>query len=225
MTGLIAKSIDKMKDLISFKCLTKRLKHPISLIILIVLLSACATRPPSNVGNICAIFQENPSWYKSAKRSSERWGGPIHLPMAIMYQESGFRHDAKPPMQFFLWIIPTGRASNAYGYSQALKSTWARYQQEIGTRFRDRDDFSDAYDFIQWYIHKTFEVNGVSKWDYFAQYLNYHEGQGGYSRGTHNSKQWLLNVAQRVDQRAKQYGAQMQSCQERLDNMRTGWLW
>ncbi len=196
------------------------------LIVLCVLaLSACATRPPSNAGNICAIFKENPKWYKHAKSSSKQWGGPIHLPMAIMYQESRFIHDAKPPMQYFLWVIPTGRASNAYGYAQALKSTWAQYQREVGSRFRDRDDFANAYDFIQWYMHKTFQINGVVKSDYYSHYLNYHEGQGGYSRGTYKSKKWLLNVAQRVDQRAKQYSEQMQGCVGELDSMRTGWFW
>lgn len=196
-----------------------------ALIVLCLLsLGACATSPPSNAGNLCQIFKERPNWYKQAKSSSNRWGGPIHLPMAIMYQESSFRHDARPPMRYFLWVIPTGRASNAYGYAQALKSTWAQYQNEVGSRFRDRDDFSDAYDFIQWYLEKTFQINGVSKWDYASQYLNYHEGQGGFSRGTHHSKQWLLNTAKRVDQRAALYSVQMQGCVNELDNMRTGWF-
>ncbi|MDB4511840.1 transglycosylase SLT domain-containing protein [Arenicella sp.] len=196
----------------------------IILIFCLLCLAGCATRPPADVSNICAIFKEHPKWYKSAKASSIRWGGPIQLPMAIMYQESAFKHNAKPPMQYFLWFIPTGRASNAYGYAQALQSTWAEYQREVGSRFRDRDNFANAYDFIQWYMHKTYQRNGVSKWDYYAQYLNYHEGQGGYSRGTHNGKQWLLNTAQRVDQRAKQYAAQIQQCLPELDKMRTGWF-
>ena len=194
------------------------------LVVVVISLTACATRPPASPNNLCQIFRDNPKWYKSAKASTSLWGGPLHLPMAIMYQESGFKHDAKPPMQYFLGFIPTGRASDAFGYSQALKSTWAEYQAEVGSRFRDRDNFSNAYDFIQWYVHKTYTVNAVSKWDYRAQYLNYHEGQGGYSRGTHNNKQWLLNVAQRVDQRAKNYSAQILQCQEELDNMRTGWF-
>jgi len=201
--------------------LTKR----ILFVFFILFLGGCATRQPSNVGNLCEIFKENPKWYKYAKTSSNRWDGPIHLPMAIMYQESAFIHDAKPPMQYFLWVIPTGRASNAYGYAQALKSTWAQYQSEVGSRFRDRDDFANAYDFIQWYLHKTLQINGVSKLDAYAQYLNYHEGQGGYSRGTHNSKQWLLNTARRVEQRSNQYSTQIQGCVGELDNMRTGWLW
>jgi len=189
-------------------------------------LGACVNSRSSldNTNDLCRIFEDRSAWYKSASKSAKKWGGPIHLPMAIMYQESSFKHNAKPPMQYFLGFIPTGRASDAYGYSQALKSTWAQYQKEVGSRFKDRDNFANAYDFIQWYMHKTYERNGVSKWDYYAQYLNYHEGQGGYSRGTYKNKQWLLNVARRVDQRAKQYSAQMNQCKERLDRNKNSWF-
>ncbi len=186
-------------------------------------LSGCATKKPSNIDNICQIFEEKPSWYRAAKRSSERWGGPIQLPMAIMYQESGFRRKAKPPMQYFLGFIPTGRASNAYGYSQALKGTWKEYEEEAGSAFSSRSNFANAYDFIQWYMNNTYQRNKVSKWDGYGQYLNYHEGHGGYSRGTHLSKQWLLNTAQRVDQRAKKFSAQLALCKDDLDRGR-GWF-
>ena len=182
------------------------------IIAVIISISACATKPPTSSENLCSIFKEKPKWYKSAKKSADRWGGPVHLPMAIMYQESAFKRDAKPPMHYFLGFIPTGRSSDAYGYSQALKSTWAQYQKEVGSSFRDRDNFSSAYDFIQWYMLKSYHKNGVSRWDAYAQYLNYHEGQGGYARGTHKSKKWLLNVAQKVNQRSKRYSTQLASC-------------
>lgn len=188
---------------------------------LVFVMSSCAGNPPSQIDNLCYIFDDKPRWYKAAKRSAKKWGGPIHLPMAIMYQESAFKQKAKPPMQYFLGFIPTGRASNAYGYSQALKGTWAAYQKEVGSKFRDRDNFANAFDFIQWYMHKSYTRNGVSKWDAYAQYLNYHEGQGGYSRGTHNSKQWLLNVAKKVEQRSKKYSTQLAACQSDLDRMKT----
>ena len=194
------------------------------LLLLIMSVGACATRQPSNIGNVCAIFKEKPKWYKQAKKSSNRWGAPIYLPMAIMHQESSFKHNARPPQRYFLWVIPRGRASNAYGYAQALKSTWGQYQSEIGSRFRDRDNFASAYDFIQWYLQKTFEVNGIPKSDVYSHYLNYHEGQGGFSRGTHHSKQWLLNIAQKVDQRAKLYSTQLQGCVDELENRRSGWF-
>ena len=193
-------------------------------LVFLLFLSACATSRPDNVSDICAIFDDKPSWYKSAKKSADKWGGPIYLPMAIMYQESSFKAKARPKMEYFLGVIPTGRASNAYGYSQALKSTWAEYQKDIGTSFKDRDNFANAYDFIQWYMDKTYKRNQVSKWDAYAQYLNYHEGHGGYSRGTYRSKQWLINVAGKVDARSKLYANQFAGCKERLDKKRRSWF-
>ena len=146
---------------------------PLLLIVLVLIITGCASqRQPSNINNICEIFENKPSWYKSAKKSAAKWGGPIHLPMAIMYQESSFKAKARPPMEYFLGFIPKGRASNAYGYSQALKSTWAEYQNSIGSKYKDRDNFSNAYDFIQWYMHNTYSRNKISKWDGYAQYLN-----------------------------------------------------
>ena len=195
------------------------------LICLSLTIVGCATKSqPKNISNICDIFDSKPRWYKAAKKSAEKWGGPIHMPMAIMYQESGFKANARPSMQYFLGFIPKGRASSAYGYSQALKGTWAEYQKNIGSKYKNRDNFSSAYDFIQWYMHNTFTRNNVSKWDGYAQYLNYHEGQGGYSRGAHQSKQWLLNVAKKVDTRSKQFATQLAGCKTRLDSKRRGWF-
>ena len=94
-------------------------------------------------------------------------------------------------MQYFLWIIPTGRASSAYGYSQAKTMTWSDYIRESKNSGADRDDFDDAIDFMGWFAYKTHKINGVSKWDAYGQYLNYHEGWGGYKRGTYKKKKWL----------------------------------
>lgn len=186
--------------------------YRVALVLACLLITGCATRPPSNIDNICAIFADKPSWYRAAKKSSKRWGGPIHVPMAIIYQESSFRRKARPPMQYFLGVIPTGRASDAYGYAQALKSTWAEYESEAGSAFSKRTNFANAFDFVQWYMDKTYQRNQVSKWDAYAQYLNYHEGQGGYARGSYKNKQWLINTAKRVDQRAKRFAAQLAEC-------------
>lgn len=194
-------------------------------ILLMFSVAGCVSnRQPSNVGNVCTVFKDKPRWYRSAKKSVERWGGSIHVPMSIIYQESSFRAKAKPKMQYFLWVIPTGRPSDAYGYAQALKSTWGEYEQAIGSGAPDRDNFADAFDFVLWYMNKTHQRNAVSKWDAYAQYLNYHEGQGGYARGTHLKKQWLLNTAKRVDARAKNFATQLGQCRAELDQMKRGWF-
>jgi len=190
------------------------------------LLVSCATHSakPTNVENLCKLFQEKPRWYRNANESIKRWGGNLHVPMAIIYQESSFKSNARPPMEYFLGLIPTGRASDAYGYSQALKSTWGEYEKAIGSRAADRDNFSDAFDFILWYMDKSQKRNGVSKWDPYAHYLNYHEGQGGYARGTYKSKKWLLNVARRVEARSKRYSSQLAQCKADLDKSSKAWF-
>lgn len=182
----------------------------------VALVSGCASLP-SEPDNICSIFREKPHWYKASKAATKRWGAPVYMPMAIMYQESSFNAKAKPPMRYFLWVVPIGRGSSAYGYAQAQNASWSEYQKEAGSMFSDRDDFSDAVDFIQWYMNKSQKRNGVSKWDAYHQYLNYHEGHGGYARGTYKNKSWLLGVASKVDRRAKKYSAQYASCKESLD--------
>lgn len=177
-----------------------------------ILLTGCASKaPPGRPDNLCSIFKEKRSWYRDAQKANKRWGTPIQVMMAIMKQESSFRHDAQPPRPWFLFI-PLPRRSSAYGYAQAQDGTWDMYQKDAGGWFANREDFGDAIDFIGWYTHKSRQQNGTSLWAADQQYLNYHEGWGGYRRGTYKSKAWLVNVASRVKSRASTYGAQLRSC-------------
>ena len=187
-----------------------------------LLLVSCSTLPPKNPENICSIFEQNTDWYFAAKDAKEKWGVPIHVPMSMMYQESSFKHDATPPMDYFLGFIPIGRVSSAYGYSQAKTMTWEDYMRETDNSGADRDDFDDAIDFMGWFTYKTQKINGVSKWDAYGQYLNYHEGWGGYKKKSYNKKPWLIKVSRRVDARSKKYAKQLKSCQE---NLNSSWLW
>jgi hypothetical protein len=186
----------------------------------LVVATACAPTRPENVENICAIFEEKGSWYKAAKKSEKRWGTPIHVQMAIIRQESSFNFDARPPRTKLLGFVPWKRPSNAYGYAQALDSTWDWYREDAGRRWADRDDFDDAIDFVGWYTNKSNKVVGISKWDPYNQYLAYHEGQGGWKKGTYKRKGWLKDTAKRVDYRAKEWGAQLKRCEDDLDK---GW--
>ena len=199
------------------RCRVIRVQHTL-LLLSLSLLGACATSPPEQPENICEIFREKSDWFDDTEDATERWGTPAHVTMAMMYQESSFKEDARPPMQYFLWIIPTGRASTAFGYAQAKDETWEDYQNETGNGWADRDDFADAIDFMGWFTSKSQKINGVSKWDAYNQYLNYHEGWGGFRRGTYRQKNWLPPVARKVDERAKRYAMQMHSCRDELSS-------
>ncbi len=193
-----------------------KILHSLSLLSLLVL-SGCATSPPAQPENICSIFREKSDWYDDTADATERWGTPAHVMLAMMYQESSFKADAQPPMQYFLFI-PIGRASTAYGYAQAKDEVWGEYQEQSGNGWSSRDDFADAIDFMGWYTSKSQKLNGTSKWDAYNQYLNYHEGWGGFRRGTYRQKAWLPPVARKVDDRARRYATQLRSCKDELDS-------
>ncbi|MGW8309684.1 MAG: transglycosylase SLT domain-containing protein [Thiogranum sp.] len=184
------------------------------------LMLACSTSPPKNISDSCEIFEEKDDWYEAAHDSYERWGVPIQVQLAIIYQESRFVHDAKPPRKKLLWVIPWTRLSSAYGYGQIQDSTWDWYRKSTGRRWADRDDFDDVADFIGWYGDVSHRKLGISKWDAHNQYLAYHEGHGGFKRKTYEKKPWLIKVAKKVDARAREYGAQLKACE---DSLGKGW--
>ncbi len=184
------------------------------------LAASCATTPPRNTVNSCAIFTEKDGWYSDALDSQKKWGVPIHVQLAIIYQESRFVHDAKPPRKKLLWVIPWTRLSSAYGYGQIKDGTWDWYRKSTGNRWADRDDFEDVVDFIGWYGDVSHRKLGISKWDAYSQYLAYHEGHGGFKRKTYRKKPWLIKVAKKVASRASAYRAQLKQCEGELDR---GW--
>lgn len=189
---------------------------------LLTLLAGCTTSPPSNVNDICSIFREKDGWYHDAADARDEWGSPIAVMMAIMHQESRFVAKAQPPRKKILGFIPGPRPSDAYGYSQAKKATWKAYKRSAGNYGADRDDFADAVDFIGWYNHQSHKRNGINKADSYRLYLAYHEGHGGYSRGSYKSKGWLLDVARKVERRASSYSGQLKTCEEDLKDK--GWF-
>ena len=182
----------------------------------VIALSSCTTAPPNRIENICSIFRQYPDWYWSAKKVRSHWGIPISILMAIIYQESRFNATAKPPREKLLWIIPWFRPTSAYGYSQAVNNTWQRYKRDTGQSGASRDAFEDAADFIGWYANQAHIRVGISKTNTRAIYLAFHEGIGGYSRGTHLKKKWLLAVANKVEARAWVYNSQLIRCEASL---------
>ncbi len=183
--------------------------------ILLVLLGSCASREfsaPRNLDNACSIVAERPEYMRAFRAAERKYGVQPHVLMAMIYQESKFIGNNRTPHQYALGIIPVGRQSSAFGYSQALDGTWEEYMRGPGGRRAKRDDINDSADFMGWYMTQTVAEVGVPLNAAREQYLAYHEGRSGYRRGTYNDKAWLLRVAQEVDQRAALYGAQLRSC-------------
>jgi len=187
-----------------------------------LLLASCSTTPPSSQENACRIFEEKPDWYDASKDAQKKYGLPLHVQLAIMRQESSFKHDAAPPRDTFLGIPMWWRVSSAYGYAQVKDDTWDWYKSKTGNWGADRDDYADAVDFMGWYSTVSQKTLGISKWDAYNQYLAYHEGHGGWKRKTYNKKKWLIGVARKVEANAKRYSAQLKRCE---DNLGSSWWW
>jgi hypothetical protein len=188
-------------------------------LVILVLLSSCGGgtgygTAPRNLDNACAIIAERPEYAPAFRASERRWGVPAHVQMATIYQESKFISDARTPFRYSLGVIPRGRISSAYGYSQALDGTWEEYKSETNNYGARRSDIHDAADFIGWYMSASSERLGLSRYDARNQYIAYHEGRTGYARGSHNGKPWLLRVSDGVAQRAYRYRTQLGNCRE-----------
>ena len=183
--------------------------------ILLLILASCGGgnfSAPRNLDDACAIAAERPAYFRAMQQTQRKWGVPIHVQMATIHQESKFIGNARTPHQFALGIIPMGRQSSAYGYSQALDGTWEEYQDDQRRFGARRDRIADATDFMGWYMDISEKNLGISKWDARNQYLAYHEGRTGFARQSFRAKPWLMAVADRVQERADMYQIQLFAC-------------
>ena len=184
-------------------------------LIIAVLLASCSgglTSAPRDLDNACAILKERPEYYRAFRAAERRWGVPVHVQMATIHQESKFIADARTPFRYVIGVIPMGRQSSAFGYSQALDATWDEYLAEAGGFRAKRDRINDASDFMGWYMNKSRDKNGIPLHDAENQYLAYHEGNTGYARQSYNSKPWLVSVARKVRARSDMYQQQIAGC-------------
>lgn len=187
----------------------------VAILALLLLLGGCATTP-EHIDNVCTVFDQKGgwfnNWYKAAKRTEKEFGVPVPILMATIYKESGFQARAKPPRTKLLWVIPWKRPSSAYGYPQALDSTWAWYQREAGKGRAKRNSFGDAVHFVGWYHYQSHLRNGIALNDAYRLYLAYYVGQGGYSRGVWKNNAHVQGAARRASAMADRYAAQMRGC-------------
>jgi hypothetical protein len=189
----------------------------LSLGLLLMTLASCVSSPPENLANICEIFEDRRSWYKAAKKAERRWGIPTAVNMAFIYQESAFRAKAKPARNRFLWIFPGRRPSSAFGYAQALDGTWREYEKNSGNSRASRSSFSDAIDFVAWYNSNSTRMSNIERDNAMHLYFAYHEGNGGYQKGSYRDKRWLIDTASRVQTNASRFSMQLDGCRRELD--------
>ena len=185
--------------------------------LLLLLVAACGRggsygSSPNTMDDACAILRERPNYTRAFRAAERRWGVPMHVQMATIYQESKFVSDARTPFRYTLGVIPMGRQSSAYGYSQALDGTWKEYVQANRKHSARRDNIHDATDFMGWYMAESRDRLGIPLHDAKQQYLAYHEGRTGFARGSYRNKAWLMRVAQSVDDRASTYQQQLRRC-------------
>lgn len=179
--------------------------------------SSNPAEPPRAQDDACGILGERSQWGAALAKTERRWGAPAHVVMAIIWKESSFRADARPPeKRAFFGLVSDGHISSAFGYSQALNGTWDWYRQETGNGGADRDDWDDAVDFVGWYMTKTRVSNGLAMTDAYRQYLAYHEGHTGYRRGDWQGKTWLQGAAGQVEAQSRRYEAQLAGCRSRV---------
>ncbi|MEM8731560.1 MAG: lytic transglycosylase [Pseudomonadota bacterium] len=181
----------------------------------VLVLVSCSTgykSAPRELDDACSILDQRPEYKRAFRKAERKWGVPMHVQMATIYQESKFISNARTPHKFVLGVLPMGRVSTAYGYGQALDGTWDEYRRVTGNRGAKRNKMSDATDFMGWYFNRTLKTNGIPLNDAERQYLAYHEGHAGYARGSYRSKAWLMRVASEVDSRADTYQAQLAKC-------------
>ncbi|WOI56351.1 lytic transglycosylase [Palleronia sp. LCG004] len=193
------------------------MSRKIRALVLLLFVAGCGSSErtaPRDLENACAILDERPHYLRAMRQTERRHGIPIPVQMATIHQESKFIGNARTPLQFSLGVIPMGRQSSAYGYSQALDGTWDEYKQDTGNRRARRDDIRDATDFMGWYMAQSTSRLGIPRNDARNQYLAYHEGRTGYSRGSYNAKPWLVSVAGRVATRARRYEDQLRACRK-----------
>ena len=183
----------------------------------LMVLSGCNSSPPANPGDVCSICTERTNWYRAAKAAEERWQTSIALTMVIIYQESSFRSQVRPAQERFLWVFPGARPSSAFGYAQALESTWQEYQLRSGNDSASRSDFADAVDFVAWYNANSRRISGIKATDARSLYFAYHEGNAGFQRGRHLRKRWLIQAADQVQQNSEKFGRQLDGCRAEFE--------
>ena len=167
---------------------------------------------PKNQKDACSILKQKKSWRSALKKTEKKWGVSAGMQLAFIKTESNFRSTARTERKYFLGLIPSGRISSAYGYSQALDGTWKEYKKSTGNKYHRRSNFAHSTNFIGWYVNKSNKLLGISKNNAYLQYLAYHQGQAGFKTGAYKTKSGSLKVAKKTSYNKKKFDGQLKKC-------------
>ena len=176
-----------------------------------IIISGCIGIP-KNQEDACSMIKQKKSWRTALKKTERMWGISPGMQLAFIKTESNFKPTARTQRKYFLGLIPSGRISSAYGYSQALDGTWKEYKKSTGNRYHRRSNFAHSTNFIGWYADKTERLLGISKNNAYLQYLAYHQGQAGFKTGAYKNKKALLKVANKTALNKKKFDRQLKKC-------------
>ena len=187
-------------------------------------LGACvSTDPPDSPGDACAIFRQHESWWGAVKRGERRWGAPPALVLAIIRQESGFDHNARPARGRGFLFFPGRRRVLRMGLCASRQRDVGAIRARASRRRRRSTATSSATPLIScaWYCGVSNRELGIAFTDARAQYYAYHEGHGGYRRGSHQGNDRLGAIGDRVQSYYDTYRAQLDGCEGELNR----WWW
>ena len=203
--------IDSFRKLVSHRALSY-VAFVVVICVASILASCVSTSTPSNANNICQIFDEKRSWYRSAARSERKWGIPVPVLMAVINKESAFQAGVRPARKKILGILPWKRPTTSLGYSQAKDETWWDYIKATKNRTANRKNFADSVDFVGWYLRRSVDHAGIAPNNAAHLYMTYHSGLSGYQSGSWQKSDWLKDAAARVQSQANRYASQLKRC-------------
>ena len=91
----------------------------IFIVCIYLVMSGCMS-VPTNQEDACSLIKQKKSWRSALRKTERKWGVSPGMQLAFIKTESNFRPTARTQRKYFLGLIPSGRISSAYGYSQYL---------------------------------------------------------------------------------------------------------
>jgi hypothetical protein len=102
---------------------------------------------PRQLDDACAIIRERPQYLRAMERTERRWGIPVHVQMATIYQESKFIGNARTPLFLCAGRDPDGAAKHGLWLQPGAERDLGGIPGQRGRapgqarRYRGRDRF------------------------------------------------------------------------------------